>query len=74
MAPLMILSKRLKKDESQIQNAYGDSHPKNGPKRRNGLMTKFHFAFYFVCPLIYHVYAPVILCTIILASLRKGWG
>jgi hypothetical protein len=37
-------------------------------------MAKFHLAFYFVCPLICHVYAPVILCTIILASLRKGWG
>jgi hypothetical protein len=51
-------SKRLEKNKAEIQDAYGDRDKKNSPVRRNGLVTEFHLAFYFVASFVNHDLCP----------------
>jgi hypothetical protein len=66
--------KRLEKNQTQIQDPYGYGNKENASVWWNRFVTKFHHSFDFVASFLGHRYAPVMLCTIMLANLKKGWG
>jgi len=51
-------SKGLKENKAEIQDSYGNRYKENGLVRRNGLVTKFHLAFYFVASFVNHDLCP----------------